>query len=183
MILIFSIILMCSYLYSVFSSFRVLKNIYFKELLSLVASKYGICNIKNNTQELNYVQCSIIAPLEKALWTRWNIPSQFIAPMKKSWFYERLFFEVIVMVKDKKIRYKRYDVNQNQFQALHEMDKSNVTSSFRGIWNGLYFFFATFCFSVSLSIGKRSTLAKIQGDCSIYGPVNTDEYLFVANKV
>ena len=33
--------------------------------------------------------------------------------------------------------------------------KSNVTSSFWGIWN------ATFFFSLSLSIGKRSTLAKI----------------------
>ena len=42
------------------------------------------------------------------------------------------------------------------------MDKSNVTSSFRRISNGLYFC-ATFFFSLSLSIGKRSTLAKIWG--------------------
>ena len=40
------------------------------------------------------------------------------------------------------------------------MDKSNVTSSFQEILDGLYFF-ATFFFSLSLSIGKRSTLAKI----------------------
>ena len=160
---------MCSYLYSVFSSFRVLKNIYFKELLSLVASKYGICNIKNNTQELNYVQCSIIAPLEKALWTRWNIPSQFIAPMKKPWFYERLFFEVIVMVKDKKIRYKRYDVNQNQFQALHEMDKSNVTSSFRGIWNGLYFFLLLFAFRYHCQLVKGQLQQKSRGTAVFTG--------------
>ena len=36
-----------------------------------------------------------------ALWPRWDIPSWFIAPMEKAWFYERLFFEVvIVMIKD-----------------------------------------------------------------------------------
>ena len=34
---------------------------------------------------------------------KWNIPSWFIAPMGKEWFYERLLLEVlIVMVKDKK---------------------------------------------------------------------------------
>ena len=34
---------------------------------------------------------------------QWNIPSLAIAPMQKAWFYERLFFKVvIVMVKDKK---------------------------------------------------------------------------------
>ena len=37
----------------------------------------------------------IIAPMEYT--------SQFIAPMEKAWFYEILFFEVvIVMAKDKK---------------------------------------------------------------------------------
>ena len=46
--------------------------------------------------------------MEKA-WFRlqWNIPSLLIAPMEKAWFYERLFFEVaIVMVKAKKNHHK-----------------------------------------------------------------------------
>ena len=51
-----------------------------------------------------------------------------------------------------------YSINQNWFYALHEVGKSNVTSSFRGISNGLPHFFATFFFSLLLSIGKRSTL-------------------------
>ena len=42
------------------------------------------------------------------------------------------------------------------------MNKSNVTSSFRGIWYGLHFL-AHFYFSLLLSIGKRSALAKIWG--------------------
>ena len=54
--------------------------------------------------------------------------------MEKSWFYERLFSEVLMfMVKDKKIRHKRYSVNQNWFYVLHKVDRSNVTSGFRGI--------------------------------------------------
>ena len=40
---------------------------------------------------------------------------------------------------------------------LHEVDKSHVTSSFRGILTSLHFF-AVFFLSLSLSIGKRSTL-------------------------
>ena len=44
-----------------------------------------------------------MVPMEKTLWPQLNIPSWFIAPIEKAWFYERLFFEVvIVMVKDKK---------------------------------------------------------------------------------
>ena len=59
-------------------------------------------------RNLNYVQCLIIASMEKA-WFRlqWNIPSLLIDPMEKAWFYERLFFEVvIVMVKAKKNHHK-----------------------------------------------------------------------------
>ena len=63
-------------------------------------------------------------------------------------------------INDKKRHHKRY--NQNQFCALHEVDKSNVASSFWGIWSGLYFF-APFFFSLSLSIGKKLTLEKIWG--------------------
>ena len=51
--------------------------------------------------------------------------------MEKTWFYENLLLEmVIVMVKDNKIQQRRYSVNQNYFYALHEVDKSNITSSF-----------------------------------------------------
>ena len=39
-----------------------------------------------------------------------------MAIMETTWFCERLFFEVlIVMVKDKKIQYKRYNVNNISF--------------------------------------------------------------------
>ena len=52
--------------------------------------------------------------------------------MKKAWFYERLFSEVVlVMVDDEKIHHKRYNVNQNSFHALPEVENSNLTRSFR----------------------------------------------------
>ena len=56
--------------------------------------------------------------------------------MEKGRFYERFFMKVVmekdenVMIKDKKIQYKRYNINKNKFSALHEVDNSNVTSSF-----------------------------------------------------
>ena len=50
--------------------------------------------------------------------------------MEKAWFYERLFFKVvIVLVKELKIQYKRYNVYKNEFYALYESGKSNVTGS------------------------------------------------------
>ena len=52
-----------------------------------------------------------MAPMEKGLWWQWNIPSWFIAPMKKTWFYKRFFFEVVMfMVKDK----RKYNQNVNK---------------------------------------------------------------------
>ena len=46
--------------------------------------------------------------------------------MKKAWLNEGSFYEVImVMLKDKKMYYKRYNVNENYFYARHEVDKSN----------------------------------------------------------
>ena len=52
--------------------------------------------------------------VEKTLWPQWNIASRFIASMEKAWLHERFYFEgVIITVKDKKILYKRYNVNQN----------------------------------------------------------------------
>ena len=63
MMLIFSIILMCFYLYSVRLVCRVSNN---KEQLSVVASKYSITIWKTILRNLNYVQCLNIAPMEKA---------------------------------------------------------------------------------------------------------------------
>ena len=51
------------------------------------------------------------------------------------------------------------------------VNKSKVTSSFRGIWYGLYFL-APFFFSLSLPISKGSTLAKIWGP-QLLQPVST----------
>ena len=53
MMLIFSIIVMFSYLCSVCQVSQVLKNIYFKEHLS-VASKQIICDMENNTKEFKF---------------------------------------------------------------------------------------------------------------------------------
>ena len=75
MVLTLSIIAICLYLYAVCRVSRVLKNTYFKEQFSVVASKY---------RNLHYVQCLNIAPTEKA------------------WICRILFYQVaIVMVKDK----------------------------------------------------------------------------------
>ena len=60
MMWIFSIIVMCSYLYAVCLVCRVLKNIYFKEHLSVVASRYSICDMENN-RNLNYVLCWVVS--------------------------------------------------------------------------------------------------------------------------
>ena len=115
-----------------------------------------------------------IASMKMTLWPRQSISSRFIAPMEKTQFYEILFFKVVTaMVKDKKMQYKIYNINQNQFYALRKVSKSNATHGFRGISNGLYFF-ATFFLSLSLSIVKRSTLAKIWGGCSRGEGVSTD---------
>ena len=75
MVLTLSVIAICFYLYPVCLVSWVLKNTYFKEQFSVVASKY---------RNLHYVQCLNIAPTEKA------------------WICGILFYEVaIVMVKDK----------------------------------------------------------------------------------
>ena len=48
--LIFSVIVMRSYLYSVCLISQVLKKTYFKEHLLVIASKYNLCDMENNTQ-------------------------------------------------------------------------------------------------------------------------------------
>ena len=66
MMLIFSVIVMCSYFYSVCLASRALTITFFKEHLSVAASKYSICDIENKIRNLHYVQCSNIAPVKKA---------------------------------------------------------------------------------------------------------------------
>ena len=34
--------------------------------------------------------------MEKILWPKWNKSPWFKAPMEKAWFYERLFFEMVI---------------------------------------------------------------------------------------
>ena len=55
-------------------------------------------------RNLNYIQCLDKAPMEKARCRpQWDIPSWFVTHMEKAWFYQRSFFEVvIVMVKIQK---------------------------------------------------------------------------------
>ena len=54
MMLIFSIIVMSSYLYLVCLLYRVLKKTYFKQHLSVVASKYSQSDTQNNAQSKLY---------------------------------------------------------------------------------------------------------------------------------
>ena len=74
MMLIFTSIVMHSYLYSVCLVCLVLKNTYFKENPWEIASKYGISNTEDN-RNLNYVYCLNLAPME-AVW--------FLAPLECS---------------------------------------------------------------------------------------------------
>ena len=61
-------------------------------------------------KNLNYVQCLTYVLWFMASWfmtlmvyspyennkTQWNIPSWLIAPMEKVYFYEKLFFDVVI---------------------------------------------------------------------------------------
>ena len=74
--------------------------------------------------------------------------SWFTAPLEKAWFYDRLFFEEVI------VKIKIY--------ALYEVHKSNLPVAFEE-FEVVYIFFATFFLLLSLSVYKRSTLAKILG--------------------
>ena len=88
----------------------------------MVASKYSLCDME--IINLDFELCSLFkhSPTGKGLiydpngggtMTPMEYNLMFIAPIEKAWFYEKLFFEVvIVMVKDKKIEYKRYNNSQ-----------------------------------------------------------------------
>ena len=62
MMLILSVSAMCSYLYPVCLVSQVLKNIYFREQLSEVASKYSICDMENETYT-----CMVYGPNGKGI--------------------------------------------------------------------------------------------------------------------
>ena len=138
-----SVIVICLYLYPVCLVSRVLKNTYFKEQFSVVASKY---------RNLHYVQCLNIAPTEKA------------------WICGILFYEVaIVMVKDK----DRCTIKDTMSIKISFMQYRNNITWTRVMLPVLFqkfvmvlHFLARFYFSLSLSIGRRSTLAKIWRGCS-----------------
>ena len=95
-----------------------------------------------------------IVPVEKAFWLQWNISCRLIPLMEKAWFYERLFFEeVIVMVKEYCIK----DTMSIKISFMHYIkwtSKTSVTSSFWGIWNGLYFFATFFIFTIIINWWK-----------------------------
>ena len=167
--LIISIIIIVSLFH--ISGQGVLSNTYFKEHLSVFASKYIKCDTENNTLESKLYSIFkhspngkgiFITPMETQL--QWK---RHYGPNRKTSFYERLFLEVvIVMVKDKKTVEKIY-LNKNQFYTINEEDKSNVSSSFREIWTSFFFFFWVIVFfSLSWSIGRRSNLAKRGVSCS-----------------
>ena len=71
----------------------------------MVATKYSLCNIEKGKQCLGNVPCLNIASMEKVRFrSQWNIPLWFIAYIEKLWFYQRLFFKVVIVM----IQIKKY---------------------------------------------------------------------------
>ena len=103
-------------------------------------------------------------PMDKELWLQWNIPSYFIAPVEKAWFYE-----IIVMAEDKK-RCTIKDTMSIKTSFMHYRNYITWTKVKSAIafeeFDMVYLFcllFSLHCHCQSLSIFKRSTLAKIWG--------------------
>ena len=126
MMLIFSIIVMCSYLYLVCLLYRVLKKTYLKQHLSVVASTMKLLSfmlphiaylLRKTILKLNFVQFLNIVPMKK---TQFMVPMEYntngkgimapmkyiliiLAPIENAWLYEGLFLKLeMVMVKEKK---------------------------------------------------------------------------------
>ena len=59
------------------------------------------------------------------------------------------------MIKDEKIQYKRYNVNQNYFYALREVDKSNIPAVFEE-----FEMVSIFLLPLAFSIDEGSSLVK-----------------------
>ena len=110
----------------------------------------------------------VYGPNRKGIMASKEYTLMIYSPSEKGMVYETLFFQVvIVMVKDKQrctIKYTMSNkISAMQLQELHYLNKSKVASSFQGICS-LYFLAPCSCFySLSMSIGRRSTLAKIWG--------------------
>ena len=113
---IFSIIVTCPYIYSLCLVYQVLKNTYFKEYLSVVASKYYICDKENNTQEFKLFKCSpngkcVIYGTNgiKPQWEKYygtnGIYPMVHRPNGKGMVYERFFIKVVI-VKIEKVMLK-----------------------------------------------------------------------------
>ena len=147
--LISSVIVMFSYLHSVCLVPRVLKNTYFKRNYSVVAFKHSICDRKNNTQEFKV--CSMFK--HSVSWK-----GMVYSPNEKGIVLWKIVFRSgNCHGKRKKNTYKRYMSIKISFMfyALHEVDKSNDTSSFWRIWTSLYFSFAVFFFSKKVNLSKN----------------------------
>ena len=120
----------------------------------------------------------VYGPMDKELWLQWNIPSYFIAPVEKAWFYE-----IIVMEKDKKrcpikdtMSIKTSFMNYRNYITWTRV-KSAVTFEEFDMVYLFWMLFSLHCHCQSLSTFKSSTLAKIWGGCTpqlpppgFYGP-------------
>ena len=67
MMLIVSVIVMCSYIYTVCLVSRVLKDIYLKKHLSVIASKYSIFDMENKTKEFTLCSMFKYSPNRKGM--------------------------------------------------------------------------------------------------------------------
>ena len=87
------------------------------------------------------------ARMERVLWAKWNITSWFMTPVEKTWFYGKKFFEVvIVMVKDKQMQYKRYNVNKISFMRYMIWTRVMLQKLLRNLKWFIYFFLLLFSF-------------------------------------
>ena len=59
----------------------------------MVASKYSICNMENNTWKFKLCSMFKHSLNGKDIMTPTEYTSRFIVPMENTWFYERLFYE------------------------------------------------------------------------------------------
>ena len=125
-------------------------------------------------------------PMDKELWLQWNIPSYFIAPVEKAWFYE-----IIVMAEDKK-RCTIKDTMSIKTSFMHYRNYITWTRVKSAVafdeFDMIYLFWLLFSLHYhcqSLSIFKRSTLAKIWGGGappSAPRPVSTGLVYFLFRK-
>ena len=83
---------------------------------------------------------------------QWNIPSWFIAPMKMAWFYEILFFEVVL----KKVKYSIKDAMPVNISCIYYREwRKVIFSVVLGEFEIVYIFCCFFLFTIVVSVGKR----------------------------